>query len=78
MSPFLLEFIMFNIYKAGGIYKKDNGTAFSVKTINASDKAKYIVDGWVASLDLIEDIEDGVFEEIKEEATPKKKAKKGS
>ena len=68
---------MFNIYKAGGSYKKDNGTAYSVKTINASDKAKYIVDGWVSSLDLVEDIEDGVFEEVVE-AKPKKKAKKGS
>jgi len=68
---------MFNIYKAGGSYKKDNGTAYSVKTINASDKSKYVIDGWVTTLDLIEDIEDGVFEEIKE-TKPKKKVRKGS
>jgi hypothetical protein len=68
---------MFNIYKAGGIHKKENGTAYSVKTINAADKAKYVIDGWVTKLDLVEDIEDGVFEEILE-TKPKKKAKKGS
>ena len=69
---------MFNIYKAGGIHKKENGTAYSVKTINASDKAKYVIDGWVTRLDLVEDVEDGVFEEVVEETAPKKKAKKGS
>lgn len=68
---------MFNIYKSGGIHKKENGTAYSVKTINASDKAKYVIDGWVTKLDLVEDIEDGVFEEVIE-TKPKKKAKKGS
>lgn len=76
MSPFLLEVIMINIYKAGGHHKKDNGTAYSVKTINASDKPKYTLDGWVSSLSLIEDVEDGDFEEIIEKPEATKKAKK--
>ena len=64
---------MINIYKAGGNRKTKGGTPYSCKTINVADKAKYIVDGWVVKLDLIEDIEDGVFEEVIEE---KPKAKR--
>ena len=70
---------MLNIYKSGGKYKKEDGTEYSVKTINESDKAKYVVDGWVGCLSSIESIEDAVFEEIKEEKTKSKaKVKKGS
>ena len=69
---------MINIYKAGGKFKKHNGTSYSVKTINPSDKSKFIVDGWVAKLDLIEDIEDAVFEEVEEKPAKKSQRKKGS
>ena len=70
---------MINIYKAGGKYTKPNGTAYSVRTINPSDKSKYMVDGWVTDLGLIEDIEDAVFEEVKEEKPKTKRSvKKGS
>jgi hypothetical protein len=69
---------MLNIYKAGGKYKKECGTEYSIKTINESDKAKYIVDGWVGSLDLIDDIEDAVFEEIKPVKEKKSRTKKAS
>jgi hypothetical protein len=78
MSPFLLEVIMINIYKAGGKYKKEDGTEYSIKTINESDKAKYIVSGWVNSLDSIDDIEDAVFEEINPVKEVKSKSKKAS
>ena len=66
---------MINVYKAGGKYSKPSGTNYSVKTINASDKSKFIIDGWVASLDLIEDIEDAEFEEVKAATVTKSKAK---
>ena len=66
---------MIHVFKAGGNYTKEDGTPYSIKTINESDKSKYTIDGWVGSLDLIDDIEDGVFEEVK----PKKSAvKKGN
>jgi len=67
---------MLNIYKAGGKYKKEDGAEYSVKTINENDKSKFIVDGWVTSLDSISAIEDAVFEEVEEKPKAKKKAKK--
>ena len=62
---------MINIYKAGGKHKKQNGTEYSVKTINNSDKPRYIIDGWVSSLSDVEDIEEAVFTDV----TPARKAK---
>ena len=69
---------MLNIYKSGGKYKKECGTEYSIKTINESDKAKYIVEGWVSSLDLIDNIEDAVFEEVEPVKEKKSKIKKAS
>ena len=69
---------MIHIFKAGGNHKKENGTAYSIKSINASDKSKFIIDGWVANLDLIDDIEDGVFEEVKPVKQKKVTTKKAS
>lgn len=66
---------MINVFKAGGNYLTEGNIAYSIRTINSTDKAKYLLDGWVLELGLIDDIEDGVFEEVK----PKKStAKKGS
>lgn len=70
---------MINIYKAGTKYKNADGVCYDIKTINESDKAKHLIEGWVLKLNLIEDIEDGVFEEITEEKPKgKRKQKKGS
>jgi hypothetical protein len=69
---------LIHIFKAGGNYKKEDGTAYSIKAINASDKPKFIIDGWVTSLDLIDDIEDGVFEEVKPVKEKKATTKKAS
>lgn len=69
---------MINIFKAGGSHKKEDGTPYSVKTINSPDKPKYTIQGWVTSLDLIDDIEDGVFEEVETIKPKKSKSKKGS
>ncbi len=70
---------MINIYKAGSKYKTESGVGYDIKTINASDKAKHTLNGWVTSLDLIDDIEDAVFEEIREEKPKtKRKTKKAS
>ena len=44
---------MIHIYKSGGIYKRD-GKEYSIKAINIEDKAKFLSDGWVSSLDEIE------------------------
>lgn len=67
---------MINIYKIGGPYIKKDGTEYSVKTINESDKSKYLLTGWVTSLNAIEAIEDAVFEEVKPK-TAKKTKKSG-
>ncbi|MAO21788.1 MAG: hypothetical protein CMJ25_13655 [Phycisphaerae bacterium] len=70
---------MINIYKAGTKYKNENGVCYDIKTINGADKSKYTIKGWVTSLDLIDEIEDAVFEEIKEEKPKaKRKSKKAS
>ena len=78
MSPFLLGTIMINVFKAGGNYKTKDGTAYSVKTINECDRPKFIIDGWVLELSLIDVIEEGVFEEIEPEKTKKIVPKKVS
>lgn len=70
---------MINIYKVGTKHKNADGVCYDIKTINEADKAKYTLKGWVSSLGLIEDIEDGVFEEVKEvKPKAKRKVKKGS
>ena len=43
---------MIHIYKSGGIRKRDE-KEYSIKAINISDKAKFLSDGWVSSLDEI-------------------------
>lgn len=68
---------MINVYKSGGPYKKKDGTEYSIKTINEADKPKFTIKGWVNSLDLVESIEDAVFEEVVEKPTkPKAKTTK--
>ena len=70
---------MINIYKSGGKFKRKDGTKYSVKTINQSDKPKFTTKGWVTSLDSIEVIEDAVFEEVVEKpARAKRKTTEGS
>lgn len=69
---------MINIYKSGGCYKKIDGTEYSIKTINTSDKAKYMIDGWVSSLDMVGRREHAEFEEVKDIlAKSRKKMTKG-
>lgn len=41
---------MIHIYKTGGIHNRD-GKEYSIKAINLEDKAKFLLDGWVSSLD---------------------------
>ena len=68
---------MLHIYKAGGAWKKEDGTEYTIKAIEPSRKAEHLKDGWVASLDLIatEDPETDNDNLIDEEAEAKKKAK---
>jgi hypothetical protein len=54
---------MIHVYKAGGDWKKEDGTEYTIKSANLNEKAGLIKDGWVSSLD-----------EVK--AKPKAKAKK--
>ena len=69
---------MINIYKQGGDWSTVDGKKYSIKSVDAKDKGKYLADGWVSKLDLIDDIEDGVFEEVAEKPKTEKKQKKGS
>jgi len=70
---------MINVYKSGGKYKKKDGTEYSIKTINAADKPKFTIKGWVLSLDLVESVEDAVFEEVVEKPTrTRRKTTEGS
>lgn len=41
---------MIHVYKSGGKWKLD-GKEYTIKAVNPEDKAKYIADGWVSSLD---------------------------
>lgn len=70
---------MINVYKSGGQYKKKDGTEYSIKTINEADKSKLALKGWVSSLDLVEAIEEAVFEEVVESPVKQKpKTTKGA
>ena len=62
---------MINIYKFGGLHIKTDGTTYSVKTINESEKSKYILKGWVSKLSMVEYVEEAVFKEVKEPAKQK-------
>tara|TARA_Y100000310_G_C20226912_1_gene598388 strand:+ start:193 stop:369 length:177 start_codon:yes stop_codon:yes gene_type:complete len=41
---------MIHVYKSGGKWKTGN-KEYTIKAISADDKAKYLADGWVSSLD---------------------------
>ena len=41
---------MIHVYKAGTTYEKDD-KKYDIKAINIEDKAKFLSDGWFASLD---------------------------
>lgn len=45
---------MLHIYKAGGAWKKEDGTEYTIKAIESSRKAEHLKDGWVTSLDDVE------------------------
>jgi hypothetical protein len=42
---------MIHVFKSGGDRKSPCGKVYSIKAINLDDKAKFLSDGWVASLD---------------------------
>ena len=67
---------MLHIYKAGGAWKKEDGTEYTIKAIEPSRKAEHLKDGWVASLDLIatEDPETEAKKKAKAEKTAATKA----
>lgn len=55
---------MIHVFKSGDTYKAD-GKSYDIKCINEKDKAFYLENGWVSSL-----------EEVKAKRGPKKKVDK--